>query len=142
MLNNEKGFTYIEVVIAFMLFGLMLMIMLRLTNSANLVVDATKDTNKMLHMAKFELENYKSGIDDIAEFTALTNFIITSENQDGDGNTINRSLIHTDVDGKYTIIIEELMITKDLKEVTVTVNHNQIDIKPIILKSKIIKNSG
>jgi len=141
MIRNEKGFTYIEVVIAFMLFGLMLLIMLRISNSVNKVVDSTIDTNKMLHVAKLELENYKSGIDDIDGFTSVTNFIITSENADSDGNIINRSLIHTNVDGRYTVVIQELMITNVLKEITVTVNHNQINIEPIVLKSKIIKNS-
>ena len=141
-MKKEEGFTYLEIIIAFMIFGLVLVIILRVGDSVSRLTRASEETNQMLHIAELELENYKTGIQNIGSFISLTDFSIISESTD-DGEVTERILEDINVDNEYIVTIEERQDgnSKNLKNIMIRVASKNLDIDDVVIHSKIIKDS-
>jgi len=140
-MKKEDGFTYLEIIVAFMIFGLVLVIILRVGDSVSRLTRASEETNQMLHVAELELENYKTGIHDLNNFTSITGFTITEQTIDGEGEVTLRTLEHQNIDNKYVVIIEERMVTRLLKDILIRVTSKNLDIDDVVIQSKIMKDS-
>lgn len=140
-MKKEEGFTYLEIIVAFMIFGLVLVIILRIGDSVSKLTRASEETNQMLHVAELELENYKTGINDISSFTSITGFSIVSQSSNGDGDITLRVLEHLNVDNKYIVTIEERLATSNLKNILIRVQSKNLDLDDVVIQSKIMKDS-
>jgi len=108
---KKKGFTYIEVMIAFGIFALIFTFVMKLNRSSNVVMRDERQRLQMIYVAQRSLENFKTSL---AESEA------------------------SNVQGFY-VLVKKIDISSTLKEVTVTVKKNKNDSsdKAIILKSRV-----
>lgn len=136
---KDKGFTYLEIIVSFMIFGLMLIIALRLSSSIYTIMQHNLQVNQMQHIAQLEIENYQSGILDIGQFVSDTGFTLVTEIVDADDVVTNRTLQNSDVNGKYTVIIVETSINESISEVKVEIQMNTVDIEPVVVFGRILK---
>lgn len=130
---NQKGFTYLEVVISFTIFGLMLLIVINLSNTVSTLMRYNMNTNQMQQIAELELENYRTAIIDVNDFTLQTGFSLVTENLDSDGNLINRRLQNNNVGDKYIVTIDEMVLNENMSEIKVQVQRINDDINPVII---------
>ncbi len=141
MLRNKNGFTYLDIVVSFAIFGLFLVILLRLGNTVYQVTKVSEITNQMIHIAEFEMENYKSRTTDISEFVNNTDFILISETTDSDGNVSQLELTNGNVDRKFSVQIRETILRTNISEVTILVTSENIDASEVKLVSSILWDS-
>ncbi len=137
-LKSKKGFTYIDVIISFVIFGLLFVVISRLASSTYELMRYSQQSSQMLHIAELEMENYKSGISAIDSFLNHTGFVQTSETMDEEGVIINRQLMHTNIDEKYTVHINESYVSDHLRDIYIDVALNQGDVDPIRIYNRII----
>jgi len=136
---KNKGFTYIEVMISFSVFALMLIVVIKMNNAINFIMDMNNKTLQTIHIAQMEMENYKSGINNISDFFTRTGFEFTDQQTDEEGSVVSRTLEDSDVNGFY-VRIEETAEDDDISEVIVIVGSSAADPDAFLLKSKMLKN--
>ena len=109
---KKKGFTYIEVMIAFAIFALIFTFVMKLNRSSNVVMRDERQRLKMIYVAQRSLENFKT-------------VLLDSEDNNVEG---------------FYVLVKKTDISSTLKEVTVTVKKNKNDSldKAVILKSRVL----
>ncbi len=138
---NESGFTYMEVIIAFMIFGLMLVFVTRLGSSIYELNRTSQIENRMYLMAELTYENYKTGINDVNAFASDTGFNIDEEDLDDDGVLIARELSIDDLEDDFDIVIEETVRSNNISEVVVSIESTFEHIGEVTISGQIIRDS-
>lgn len=136
----NDGFTYLDVIVAFILFGMMFVFVARMSQSIYFLNDQSTYESQMVHLAELELDNYRTGINQIYIFLAHTGFTIDSETID-DENVINRVLSLDNVENRYRVQIEETFVRENVSKVIVTVSIPGSEVRPISLTAQLIKDS-
>ena len=136
----NDGFTYLDVIVAFILFGMMFVFVARMSQSIYFLNDQSTYESQMVHLAELELDNYRTGINQINIFLAHTGFTIDSETID-DENVINRVLSLDNVENRYRVQIEETFVRENVSKVIVTVSIPGSEVRPISLTAQLIKDS-
>lgn len=124
-ITNQKGFTYLEIVIAFAIFGLMLVVAFHLSDTTYTVAQRNQVVLEMRHLAFLELENYKTGIMNPYGFADQTGFRLVHEAVATNGTGIDRVLEAQYVAGRFGVTIEEYSDSDSSSEVKVTVNDDR-----------------
>ncbi len=136
----NDGFTYLDVIVAFILFGMMFVFVARMSQSIYFLNDQSTYESQMVHLAELELDNYRTGINQINIFLSHTGFTIDSETID-DENVINRVLSLDNVENRYRVQIEETFVRENVSKVIVTVSIPGSEVRPISLTAQLIKDS-
>lgn len=121
--NNNDGFTYLDVVVAFILFGLVLVMTLRVGQTVHTLSRAIQIEAQMVQMAELEYENYKSGLQNIPKFTSDTGFIQIDVTYGPGGELTSRTLENVSIEETYQVTIYEKVITSNVSEVIVSVTN-------------------
>lgn len=138
---KEQGFTYMEVIVAFMIFGLMFVFIARLGSSIYELNRTSQIENRMYFLAELTYENYKTGINDVERFVSDTGFTIDDEEVDGDGQLISRELSISGLEDDFDITIEEHGISTNISQVLVTITSTYENIDEVTLSGQMIRDS-
>lgn len=138
---KEQGFTYMEVIVAFMIFGLMFVFIARLGSSIYELNRTSQIENRMYFLAELTYENYKTGINDVESFVSDTGFTIDDEEVDGDGQLISRELSISGLEDDFDITIEEHGISTNISQVLVTITSTYENIDEVTLSGQMIRDS-
>ena len=139
--SNQKGFTYLDVIVAFAIFGLVLVVVLRVGQSVHKLNRIVELETQMAQLASLEFENYKNGIEDIPSFISDTGFSVVTQTLNGDGHAINRVLVNGQVDQHYNVLITETYVNVNTSQVTIEITCSFDDVEPVKLSGYIIKNT-
>lgn len=122
---KKGGFTYIEVVVAFSIFLVLLTIVIKLNAAGNQNMRIQLDRQKMMMEAQKLLEKYKTTKTDIGSYA--------------DDNYLHDNFVQTD--GYYVVVQSKSLDTGMLYEVTVRVRKNITDKdNEIVLQGHVLKN--
>jgi len=139
--KDNIGFTYIEVMIALMIFALMFVFIARLGNSIFDLNRVGGIENRMVHLAGLEIENYKSGINDRQGFVEYTGFVVKEVNYNSDNVLLYVRLFDEQVDNDFEVTIEETFVTDNISRVDVTVHSQDDRASDVVLTAQMIKDS-
>ena len=78
---KKKGFTYIEVMIAFAIFALIFTYVMKLNKSSNVVMRDQRQRLQMVYIAQMELERFKSELTS-HEYKKIDGYYVMVETKD------------------------------------------------------------
>lgn len=141
LIKDDHGFTYMEVVIAFMIFGLMFVFVSKLGGAIFDLNHRSQEEGRMYLIAELTYENYKTGINDLTSFESLTGFSLEDESFDDQGDLEARSLSIQALDDDFDVVIDETVVTSNISEVTITVESIGQSSGQVSVSGQVIKDS-
>jgi len=137
-IHNELGFTYMEVMMAFMIFGLMFVFVARLGNSIYDINRVGGTEKQMLHLAELYYENYKTGINDIDELLSTADFTLEEKNLDSEDVLLYQEIRASDIDGLFDITIEETYVDVNTSRVSVLVTSQEDRFADVVIEAEMM----
>ncbi len=118
----REGFTYVEVMMAFMLFGMMLVFVTRIGSSVYEFNRQSGIESRMPLVAQLVYENYKTGISDPEGFMSNMGASLDEERTSGE-DVVYRRFVASEVDGLFDVAIEETIVGDNLSFVEIIIAH-------------------